>query len=226
MPELGSTVLALLVLGLVPVTGMGGDLSRYRDFQLGATPATVARQTGTGAVAPEKTHRGSAHIQELEWHPQPLGWSAKTEPAQKVTFSFYDGELFRIAVDYDRFETEGLTTADIVAGVSVIYGVAEVPSAPPGAGLRHAGDREEVVARWQDPQFRFELVRSSDGPSFKLVGVLRRLESAAGAALVEARRLHDLEAPQRAAARREDERAAERARLEQSRLVNKPKFRP
>ena len=33
--------------------------------------------------------------------------SSKPEAVKEVVFSFYDGELFRIVVDYDRYETEG-----------------------------------------------------------------------------------------------------------------------
>jgi hypothetical protein len=226
MPELSSTVLLLMVSGMSSVASLAADLSRYRDFHLGAAPATVARQIGTDAALAESGRPHPARIQELEWRPQPLGWSPKTEPAQKVTFRFCDGELFRIAVTYDRFETEGLTTADIVAAISAVYGIADASAPPPDGALTDVGDRADIVARWQDPQYRFELVRSSHGPSFELVGVLKRLETAASIATAEARRLHDQEAPQRDAARIADEREAERARLEQSRLVNKPGFRP
>jgi len=38
-------------------------------------------------------------------------------------------------------------------------------------------------------------IRSSNGPSFRLVGVLKRLDPSAQAAAVEAKRLAGLEAP-------------------------------
>jgi hypothetical protein len=82
-----------------------------------------------------------------------------------------------------------------------------------------------VVARWQDPQYRFELVRSSYGPSFSLIAVLKKLEAPAQAAILEASRLDDQEAPQRDAARVASEEEAAKAKLQQARLVNKPKFR-
>jgi hypothetical protein len=50
-----------------------------------------------------------------------------------VLFSFYDGELFRIAINYDRHETEGLTADDFIAAISATYGTAERPIAPAGA---------------------------------------------------------------------------------------------
>jgi len=88
------------------------------------------------------------------------------------------------------------------------------------------GDQEEIIARWQDSQYCFELTHSAYGPSFKLIGVLKRLQASAQAAAIEGKRLEDQEAPQRDAARIADAKEAERAKLEKSRLVNKPNFRP
>jgi hypothetical protein len=56
------------------------------------------------------------------------------------------------------------------------------------------GDQEDVLAQWQNSQYCFELIRSSYGPSLKLVGVLKRLEAPAQAAILEAARLDDTEA--------------------------------
>jgi hypothetical protein len=88
------------------------------------------------------------------------------------------------------------------------------------------GDQDEVVARWQDAQHRFELIRSSYGPTFRLVGALRTLEDPAQAAILEAMGLDDQEAPQRDAERIASEDEAARIKLEKTRLANKPKFRP
>ena len=46
---------------------------------------------------------------------------------KEVVFSFYDGELFRIVVNYDRYQTEGLTAEDFVEAISATYGPAESP---------------------------------------------------------------------------------------------------
>ena len=83
-----------------------------------------------------------------------------------------------------------------------------------------------ILAQWQDLQYRFDLIRSSYGPSFRLIGVVKGLEAQAQAATLEAKRLDDLEAPQRDAARLASEGEAAKAKLEKARLVNKPKFRP
>ena len=202
------------------------DLSKYRDFQLGADLPTVAKLTGASLSQAKLIHSRPALVQELEWRPQSLGPSPKAESAEGVTFSFYNGTLFRIAVKYDRYATEGLTAEDFVEAISAMYGpTANLP--PPVKPEKESyGDQEETVARWEDQQYRFDLLRSSYGPTYTLVGILKSLEEPVQAANVEAKRLDDLEAPQREAARAAAEQNAKAATLEKARLVNKAKFRP
>jgi hypothetical protein len=221
-----SALASFLMLGAISATTWATDLSRYRDFQLGTDLAAIAKQAGASPSEATAIQTRPALIQELEWRPQPLGPSAQTEAAQKVVFSFYNGELFQIAVDYDRYETEGLTAGDLIDAISAGYGIAEKPTPAAVAAQGRYGEQEETVARWQDSQYRFDLIRSSYGPSFKLVGVLKRLAAPVQAAIAEAKRLDDREAPQRDAARIADEKEAERVKLESSRLLNKAKFRP
>jgi hypothetical protein len=217
---------SLLVFATMSATTLAGDLSRYRNFQLGTSLSEVAKQTGRSPSEAKAVHRRPALIQELEWRPQPLGSLSQREPAQEVIFSFYEGELFRIAVNYDQYEIEGLTADDIVEAVSATYGTASKPPVPAKTTQESYGEQEEILARWQDPLYRFELIRSSYGPGFKLVGVLKRLEAPAQAAILEATRLDIQDAPQRDAERMAAEEETERARLVKSRLLNKPRFRP
>ncbi|MGA3019414.1 MAG: hypothetical protein ABSF62_19995 [Bryobacteraceae bacterium] len=119
-----------------------------------------------------------------------------------------------------------MTPDDLVRALSATYGIAARPIAPAKAAPGHYDDQEELLAQWQDSQYRFELIRSSYGPTFKLVGVLKKLEAPAQAAIIEAARLDDKEAPQREADRIAKQDEAERARLEKARRVNKAKFRP
>jgi hypothetical protein len=149
------------------------------------------------------------------------------EAVEDVNFTFYDGILFRIAVRYDRYQTEGLTSADLVEAISAAYGPAMTPSAPKAKPEEGAySEPAEIVGRWEDSEHSFELVRSSYGPSFKLTGSLKALERKASVATEEARRLDDQEAPQRDAARIVAEEASAKDKLAKARLVNKPKFRP
>jgi hypothetical protein len=204
----------------------GKDLSKYRNFQFGADLATVAKQVGVSPSQAKAIQRRPALIQELVWRPQPLGPSSQTESANEVVFSFFDEELFRVAIAYDRYETEGLTVDDFIESISATYGLAEIPATSASSVQGAYGDQEEIVAQWQDSQYCFDLIRSSYGPTFRLVGALKRLRAPVQAAITEAKRLDDQEAPQRDAARKADEKEMERAKLETSRLLNKPKFRP
>ena len=217
---------SLVLLGTLPVVSPAADLSKYRDFQLGTTLAAVVKQTGAESQ-PKNLHLRPALIQQLEWRPRPLGPSKQMEAVEDVAFTFYEGSLFRIAVRYDRYQTEGLTGSDVVEAISATYGQPLPPAAAkvttdPGA----YSEPLEILARWEDPEYSFELVRSSYGPSYKLTGSLKAIETKAAAAAVEARRLDDEEAPQRDAARIVAEEASAKGKLEKARLLNKPKFRP
>jgi hypothetical protein len=201
------------------------DLSQYRGFQFGTGLSAVAKQAEVDLSQVKVVHSRPALMQELDWRPQNRGVSSQKETAKSVVFSFYGGELFRVEVDYDRYETEGMTAEDFIEAVSARYGTATKPDAPAKVAESY-GDSEEILAQWQDPQYRFELLRYSYGPTFKLVGVSKKLEAPAQAATLEAKRLDDQEAPQRDAARLASEEGAAKAKLEKARLVNKPKFRP
>lgn len=221
-----SALAAFLVFAVMSAVTLAADLSKYRSFELGTDLSTVAGQTGANPSQAKVIHRRPALIQELEWRPQPLGSPSQVEPVKGVVFSFYDGQLFRLVADYDRYETEGLTADDFADAISATYGSPAKPPAPVKVAPGSYGDQEEILAQWQDSQYRFDLIRSSYGPTFRLVGVFKRLEAPAQAATLEAKRLDDQEAPQRDAARTASEEEAAKTKLEKARLVNKPKFRP
>lgn len=216
----------MLLLTVASAAAAAEDLSKYRHFQLGTDLPTIAKRIDANPSQAKLIHSRPALVQDLAWRPQPLGPSPKAEAAQEVVFSFYNGTLFRITVKYDRYETEGLTTGDLVEAISATYGLPAKLSPPVKPLEGSFGDEEEIVARWEDSQYRFELLRTSYGPSYSLVGVLKSLEGRVHAATLEAERLDELEAPQRDAARIATEQSAIAAGLEKARLVNKPKFRP
>jgi hypothetical protein len=221
-----SAFMSFLVFGGMSGATLAGDLSKYRNFELGTDLSTVAKYAGANPSQAKVIYSRPALIQELEWRPHPLGPSSQAEPVKGVVFSFYDGKLFRILVDYDRYETEGLTADDFVDAISATYGPATKPTVPVRVEPGTYGDQQEVLAQWQDSQYRFDLIRSSYGPTFRLVGVMTTLEAPAEAATLEAKKLDDQEAPQRNAARIASEVDAAKAKSERARLVNKPKFRP
>ena len=217
--------IALFVLLGMAAAASAADLSKYRSFEFGTGLPAVAKQAGVSPSLAKEIHRRPALIQELEWRPQPLGLSSKTESVKDVLFTFYEGELFRIVVNYDQGLTEGLTNEDVVEALSRYYGMAE--TTPTAA--KHNDEpyeREDLLARWQDADFRFDLGRLPYGHAFRLTGVLKRLELVSEAAAVEARRLEAEDAPRKEAARRVSDEIAAKAAMEKARVANKPNFRP
>jgi hypothetical protein len=218
--------LILLFGGLVSAATADGDLSRYRSFQFGTDLQTIAGQITTSASQAKVIQSRPALIQELEWRPQGLGPSNQIESVKEVVFSFYKNELYRIVITYDRYEIEGLTAEDLVDGVSMMYGPASRVAVPVRTAPSPNGDQDELIAVWQDPEHRFELIRSAFGPSFRLTGVLKNLEAPVQTAIDEAKRLDDQEAPQREARQTAREEDARRVNLDKARILNKPRFRP
>lgn len=217
---------SIVSFGATSAVTLAGDLSRYRSFQFGTELPAVAKLAGQTAAQAKVVHSRPALLQELSWRPQALGPASPTEAAKDVVLSFHNGQLFRMVVSYDRYATEGLISQDFVKAISAMYGPAAEPpaSAKPTAGPY--GDLEESVAVWEDSRHRFDLIRSSYGPSFRLIGVLKSLEVLAREAAQEASRLDGIEAPQREAARIASEEEAARVKLEKARLANLPGFRP
>jgi len=205
------------------------DLSRYREFQFGMNLLAVAKQAEMQPSEARVIHQRPAVIQELEWRPQrSLAYSPQADPVQEVLFSFYNGELFRIVVDYDPISTEGLTDEDMVEAISAKYGTATRPTTKTVlfSSSQVYNDSEKVIARWEDSQYSFNLFRSSYQPTFGMLVFSKRLDPLAQAAIVEAMRLDEQEAPQREIALQKKQDEENRARQAKARLVNKAAFRP
>ena len=212
----------------VPLIDAQG-LSRYREFQFGMNLQAIAKQAGLEPSAAKVIHQRPAVIQELEWRPQLFlgGSSLQTDPVGGLLFSFYNGELFRIVVNYDRYRTEGLTDADMVKSISAMYGAAAKPADEiTFSSSQVYNDSEVVIARWEDSQYSFNLFRSSYQPTFGMIAFSKRLDALARAATFEAIRLDEQEAPQREIEREKKQGEENRAAQEKARLENKPNFRP
>ena len=207
------------------------DLSRYREFQFGMNVVAVAKQADVKPSEARVIHQRPAVIQELEWRPQRfLASSPQVDPVKEILFSFYNGELFRMLVNYDQHKTEGLTDEDMVEAISAKYGIATRPATKITLLLSSSfhvyNDSEKVIARWEDSQYSFNLVRSSYQLSFGMVVYSKQLDALAQAAITEARRLDQQEAPQKELELRQKQQADSRVLLEKARLTNKPSFRP
>jgi hypothetical protein len=207
-------------------TMAAADLSRYRDFRFGADLETVANLSGARTDDAELIQSRPAEILELTWRPRSRRDLSETEAVSEVVFRFYNGELYRIAVQYDRYQTEGMTNADMVDSIGAMYGDAKLVSPVTVAGLAANGIQEELVARWEDGDHSFELRRRTYGPTYRLVGVMNRLVAPEQAATVEAARLDAQEAPQREAAAAALRKATAKDELEKARAANKKKFHP
>jgi hypothetical protein len=202
-----------------------GDLSSYREFRLGMNLQTVEKQTEAKAYEVKMIHERPAVMQDIEWRPRDFSRFAESDPVKDVLLSFYNGQLFRMVVNYDRYRTEGMTAADMIDAISTAYGVAANPNAEilfPSA----ASENVKVIARWEDDQYSLNLVRSPYQPSFALVSLSKQLNGLAQAAVVESIRLDRQEAPQREAERNRRQADEVSAKQEKARMVNKPSFRP
>ena len=203
-----------------------GELSSYRDFQLGASLQAVAKQTEMKPSEARVVHQRPELIQELEWQPRRLpGPSAELDSVDQILFTFYNGQLFRMLVSYDRRRTEGLTLDDMIEVISAKYGPATRGDAEiifPSAYNK----RIAVMARWEDSQSEFNLIHSAYQPGFSLVVISKPLDALAQTAASEAVRLDEKEAPQREIDRQKKREDDARTQQDRARLVNKPGFRP
>lgn len=223
---INSRIVAISILGAVLSApfAYAADLSRYREFQLGMDLPAVIKQAKSEPPEAKLIHQRPAVIQELAWQPERLlGPSADTDPIGEVIFSFYNGELFRIAVNYDRYKTQGLTVEDMIESISANYGPATRPAAEVTFGYN---EREKVLAHWEDAQYSVNLVPSSYGPAFTMVVFSKRLDALARAAVTEAIGIERQEAPQREIERKKKQDEEMRMANDKARLVNKPTFRP
>ncbi len=197
------------------------DLSTYRGFQLGMTVNAAVKHSGMDISEVTTLHQRPARIQELTWDPERFS-ASDTDPVQQVLFSFYNGQLFRMVVDYSAEKIKGLTSDDIVAAVSGKYG------APTRAGItfslpaEFSEDTQQVVARWEDADSSFSLIQLPYGPNFQLVVVSKRLSALADSALAEGTRLDAEAAPSLLKAKEE----SDKNDLSKDRLLNKAHFRP
>ena len=60
-----SALAAVLVLGVMPAATWAGELSKYRNFELGTALSTVAGQLGANPSQVKVIHRRPALIQEI-----------------------------------------------------------------------------------------------------------------------------------------------------------------
>ncbi len=219
----------LAIAGLVFVASSaalyGQNRPAYRDFVLGSGLSSVAAQVGVMASDATVVHARPALIQELRWRlPYFLAGSnqPQTDPVEQIVFGFYNDRLFRLAIDYDRQRTEGLTDADMIGSLSEAYGPAQKSTPRPPAASRI----DVPISRWATDEYSIALLRSTFGDGFRVVVTSTKLAALASAAEAEALRLDLREAPQRAIDQQKKDADAALASGEKARNANKAAFRP
>jgi len=210
--------LALFLL-LFPPLLFGADLSSYRGFRFGMSLRAAVKQSGMNMAGVTTIHQRPARIQELAWNPAA---SKDLDPVQRLTFSFYNGSLFRMVVDYDSRKTEGLRVEDLVEPLSAIYGVGSRPAEETSLPSASFSGGMTVLARWEDSDYVLNLVQSPYGSRFGVIASSKHLDSLAQAAITTGIRLDEQEAPQREKLEEQNI----QMQLDKIRLVNKPNFRP
>ena len=230
-----SLVIAVaLTLLIGQVTSLSGqvtsaqDLSRYRAYVLESSlDSVVAAASGARADDAKMLHERPATIQELEWQAPYFGSeTTSADPVREIVFTFYNGALYQLVVNYDRDRTEGLSNSDVIESVSAAYGAPALAAgrriSPPPEALPDS----IVLARWENTEAVLTLVRGAYAPEFQLILTSTSLGTRARSAIREAIRLDAVEAPRREAAQRKKDASDASAARDKTRVTNKEAFRP
>jgi hypothetical protein len=226
------TVAIGAVLFLVASAAQSQDRTSYRDYRLGNNLTSVAAMAKVSAAGAKTVHQRPSLIQELEWRqPYVISGAAasQSDAVQRIVFTFYDDQLFRLVISYDRQRTNGLTDGDMIDALSATYGVALLqPTVKnvPALTAPLLGELGAPIAQWAGVDYSVALYRSSFASEFRVVVTSPRLDALAETAAAEAIRLDEREAPQREIERREKEAADARASQEKARLANRATFKP
>lgn len=204
------------------------DVDRYREFRLAGSSASVIALTGVVASELRTVHARPALMQELTWRPRYATRRTipDVDPVREIVFSFYDDQLYRIAVEYDQTRTAGLTDADIIGALTPIYGAqATAPLPRPRASLSPSG-APILLAQWPREDASVSLYKVSYSSVYSLVISSAPLSELARSANLAAVALNAREAPMREAARvkqqAEDAKAAETKAGDTNRRVFRP----
>jgi signal transduction histidine kinase len=226
-------VFALLVAAAMSARpAVAQDLSSYRGIPFGSSVASVIATTGlnSNASAVKVVHQRPALLQELAWRPQYSNVRpGAVEAAQEITFRFHDDQLFSVTVLYEARLVAGLTNMDVIDAVSAVYGPPTLtPAAKQGPVAAPAGtiNGSTALARWQNGDHEFTLLREVYPATYRLVGVSKRLDALARASAIESVRLDRLEAPKREAAEALAEAERKRIADEKVRTTNRGEFKP
>jgi hypothetical protein len=222
----GGVSAACIVLAVSTVSS--AELSRYREFELGATVATVTAVTQNAARL-TTIHNRPALLQQLEWRPRYMAGAPQPDRDSigEVVFSFVDDQLFKMAIEYARDRTSGLTTDDMVGSLTAVYGAPSSPSPQRRTtSSAVALDAAVVIAEWRHADTTVVLQRKEYSESFFLVITSLPLDIIARKAQATAVAMDQREAPAREAALLKKQADDDKAAAETTRTANKKVFRP
>ena len=196
MKTIRGLALCLIVMLFMPLLLHAQDLSKYRGFFFGMSPAAVLKQTDMKMADVKTLHSQPALIQELTWWlPMLPGNSYQADSVREILFTFCNGQLYRMSATYDRSAIEGLTAEDLMQSIAAKYG-------PP-----------------IDPVTEIDL---STGQRFTLIMYSLQTNAAADEAIAKAIKLEEQQGPQKEA----DRQKKEADELALARLKNLQSFRP
>jgi hypothetical protein len=225
MKTIRGLALCLIVMLFMPLLLHAQDLSKYRGFSLGMSPAAVLKQTDMKMADVKTLHSQPALIQELTWWlPMLPGNSYQADSVREILFTFCNGQLYRMSATYDRSAIEGLTAEDLMQSIAAKYGppIDPVTEIDLSTGERHGGPEEKIVAHWEDAKYSLTLSRSYLANGFTLVMFSLQANAAADEASAKAIKLEEQQGPQKEA----DRQKKEADELALARLKNLQSFRP
>ena len=222
----GGVSAACIVLAVSTVSS--AELSRYREFELGASVATVTAVTQNPARV-KIVHSRPALLQQLEWRPRYMAGApqADRDSIGEVVFSFVDDQLFQMSIAYAQDRTSGLTNEDMVGSLTAVYGAPSSPSPRTRTtSSAVALDAPVVIAEWRHADTTVVLQRKEYSESFFLVITSLPLDIIARKAQATAVAMDQREAPAREAALLKKRADEEKVAAETIRSTNKKVFQP
>jgi hypothetical protein len=225
MKTIRGLALCLIVMLFMPLLLHAQDLSKYRGFSFGMSPAAVLKQTDMKMADVKTLHSQPALIQELTWWlPMLPGTSYQADSVREILFTFCNGQLYRMSATYERSAIEGLTAEDLMQSIAAKYGppIDPVTEIDLSTGERRGGPEEKVVAHWEDAKYSLTLSRSYLVNSFTLIMYSLQTNAAADEAIAKAIKLEEQQGPQKEA----DRQKKEADELALARLKNLQSFRP
>jgi hypothetical protein len=225
MKTIRGLALCLIVMLFMPLLLHAQDLSKYRGFSFGMSPAAVLKQTDMKMADVKTLHSQPALIQELTWWlPMLPGTSYQADSVREILFTFCNGQLYRMSATYERSAIEGLTAEDLMQSIAAKYGppIDPVTEIDLSTGERRGGPEEKVVAHWEDAKYSLTLSHSYLVNSFTLIMYSLQTNAAADEAIAKAIKLEEQQGPQKEA----DRQKKEADELALARLKNLQSFHP